>query len=47
MYDRKKLDELRQSLEKWEKTSLQKTLSSMPERHKNFMTTSSEPVNRL
>ena len=32
MYDRKKLDELKDSLEKWEKTSLQKALASMPER---------------
>ncbi len=47
MYDRKKLDELRQSLEKWEKTSLEKTLRSMPERRKTFTTTSSEPINRL
>ncbi|MDO9347713.1 MAG: methylmalonyl-CoA mutase family protein, partial [Anaerolineales bacterium] len=47
MYDREKLDELRQSLEKWEKTSLHKTLANMPERQEQFITTSSEPVNRL
>jgi methylmalonyl-CoA mutase N-terminal domain/subunit len=47
MYDRKKLDALRDALEKWEETSLQKTLASMPERQERFMTTSSEPINRL
>ncbi|MFZ5908973.1 MAG: acyl-CoA mutase large subunit family protein [Chloroflexota bacterium] len=47
MYDKKKLDALRCSLEQWEKTSLKKTLASMPERQDKFMTTSSETVNRL
>jgi methylmalonyl-CoA mutase, N-terminal domain len=47
MYDKKKLDELKDSLEKWEETSLQKTLASLPERSDKFMTTSSEPINRL
>jgi len=47
MYDKKKLDELKDSLEQWEETSLQKTLASMPERQKKFVTTSSEPINRL
>ncbi len=47
MYDRKKLEELRRSLEKWEETGLQKTLASMPERRNQFTTTSSEPINRL
>jgi methylmalonyl-CoA mutase N-terminal domain/subunit len=47
MYDEKKLDELRESLEKWEETSLQKTLASMPERRDQFITTSSEPIERL
>jgi methylmalonyl-CoA mutase, N-terminal domain len=47
MYDRQKLDQLRDSLEKWEKASLQKTLASMPERQEEFITTSSEPINRL
>jgi methylmalonyl-CoA mutase N-terminal domain/subunit len=47
MYDRKKLDHLRLSLEKWEETGLKKTLASMPERQKNFVTTSSEPIDRL
>jgi len=47
MYDKKKLEELKDSLEQWEETSLQKTLASMPERQKKFITTSSEPINRL
>ena len=47
MYDKKKLDELKDSLEKWKETSLQKTLASLPERHDKFITTSSEPINRL
>jgi len=47
MYDKKKLDELKGSLEKWEETSLRKALSSLPERADEFITTSSEPVNRL
>jgi methylmalonyl-CoA mutase N-terminal domain/subunit len=49
MYDRKKLDELKGSLEKWEKTSLQKALEQLPERNapQDFITTSSESINRL
>ncbi|MGB7876828.1 MAG: methylmalonyl-CoA mutase family protein [Anaerolineales bacterium] len=47
MYDKKKLDELKDSLEKWEETSLQKTLASLPERREKFITTSSESIDRL
>ena len=47
MYDKKKLYELRNSLEKWEEISLKKTLASMPERREKFMTTSSESIDRL
>jgi methylmalonyl-CoA mutase N-terminal domain/subunit len=47
MYDPKKLEELKNTLEQWEETSLQKTLASMPERQARFITTSSEPINRL
>jgi methylmalonyl-CoA mutase, N-terminal domain len=47
MYDREQLEQLRAALEEWEKGSLQKTLAAMPERRKNFITTSSEPVNRI
>ena len=47
MYDKKKLDELKDSLEKWEESSLSKALKSLPERADEFITTSSEPINRL
>ena len=47
MYDRQKLDQLRDSLGQWEKTSLHKTLASMPERQDQFITTSSEPIHHL
>src|SRR5690349_8309166 len=47
MYDPKKLDALKASLKKWEDTSLKKALSSLPERADEFITTSSEPINRL
>lgn len=47
MYDKKKLDELSDSLKQWEETSLQKALKSLPERADEFITTSSEPINRL
>jgi len=47
MYDKKQLDELKRSLDKWEETSLSKALNSLPERMDDFITTSSEPINRL
>jgi methylmalonyl-CoA mutase N-terminal domain/subunit len=47
MYDRQKLEQLHEALEKWEETSLQRTLAGMPERQPEFITTSSEPVARL
>ncbi len=47
MYDPKKLDELKRSVENWEDTTLQKALKSLPERAGEFITTSSEPINRL
>src|SRR5215813_14627222 len=47
MYDKKKLEELKASIEQWEETSLKKALSSLPERADEFITTSSEPINRL
>ena len=47
MYDPRKLKELRDLLEQWEQTSLQKTLASVPERQAEFITTSSEPIDRL
>jgi methylmalonyl-CoA mutase N-terminal domain/subunit len=47
MYDQNKLDALKVSLKKWEETSLKKALSQLPERADEFITTSSEPINRL
>lgn len=47
MYDPQKLEELRNALEKWEETTLQKSLAQMPERRDEFITASSEPINRL
>ncbi len=47
MYDPQKMEELRQAVENWEAGSLQRALSSLPERQDQFITTSSEPVERL
>jgi methylmalonyl-CoA mutase N-terminal domain/subunit len=47
MYDREKLEQLRQALLRWEQTCLNDTLASMPERQPAYITTSSEPVERL
>ena len=47
MYDREKLLRLQQSLEKWEETTLQSILQNFPERCDQFITTSSEQINRL
>jgi methylmalonyl-CoA mutase N-terminal domain/subunit len=47
MYDKNKLNELKELHEKWEETSLKKALSQLPERADEFITTSSEPINRL
>ncbi len=47
MFDRSFLDSLRQALERWNSTSLPKALASLPERRAAFITTSSEPINRL
>jgi len=47
MYDRKKLIRLRDSVAKWEEHSLLKALAALPERKTEFVTTSSEHVNRL
>jgi len=47
MYDPKKLEQLRQEMEKWEETTLQHNLSRMPERKEEFITTSSELIERV
>ncbi len=47
MFDRIKLEELKRELEKWEETALQQSLARQPERKNQFITTSSEPIERL
>ena len=47
MYDRQKLIELRQGHDKWEETTLHQNTARLPERKPEFITESSEPVNRL
>lgn len=47
MFESKRLDSLRKSLDNWEETTLKQSLSSVPERRRDFRTTSSEPISRL
>lgn len=47
MYDRKKLQELQEHKDRWEETTLQRTTARFPERQEEFLTTSSETMNRL
>jgi methylmalonyl-CoA mutase N-terminal domain/subunit len=47
MFDQEKLKALSEGKDRWEETTLQGTLARHPERVKNFMTTSSAPVERL
>lgn len=47
MFDEQELEEIREALEKWEETTLQQAMANMPERRERFITTSSEPVDRL
>jgi methylmalonyl-CoA mutase N-terminal domain/subunit len=47
MYDKAQLEALKKDLEKWEEIHLQQSLSRLPERSKEFITTSSAPVERL
>jgi methylmalonyl-CoA mutase, N-terminal domain len=47
MYDKQKLAELADYNDKWEETTLQRTLAKFPERREQFITTSSEPIKRL
>ncbi|MGH2627074.1 MAG: acyl-CoA mutase large subunit family protein [Anaerolineales bacterium] len=47
MFDPQKLEDLRQAVERWEETGLQQALGRLPERRPRFLTTSSEPVQRL
>ncbi|MFO7662437.1 MAG: methylmalonyl-CoA mutase family protein [Chloroflexota bacterium] len=47
MYDKAKLTEIAESCDRWEETTLHQTRARAPERNKRFMTTSSEPIERL
>ncbi len=47
MYDKAKLAELAEARDRWEETTLQRAQASIPERGRKFMTTSSEPIERL
>ena len=47
MYDESKLREMEHGLEKWQDNTLQNVLERHPERRDQFISTSSEPVNRL
>ena len=47
MYDRETLKKLRDQKDKWEETTLHQSSSRLPERKKQFVTTSSEPIDRL
>ena len=47
MYDPQEIEKLRKSLLEWQENSLKETLERLPERQEKFITTSSEPVERL
>jgi methylmalonyl-CoA mutase, N-terminal domain len=47
MFDENKLKALKQQRERWEETTLKKTMSGQGERLEQFMTTSSMPIERL
>jgi methylmalonyl-CoA mutase N-terminal domain/subunit len=47
MYDREKLDQLQKALQDWQQNYLKDDTVSQPERQPAFITTSSEPVERL
>jgi methylmalonyl-CoA mutase N-terminal domain/subunit len=47
MFDQDKLDQIRKKREEWESGKLKDTLDRFPERQQEFITTSSEPIDRL
>lgn len=47
MYDPNELEQLQQRLSQWHNSRLNESLETLPERRKAFVTTSSEPVERL
>ncbi len=47
MYDPQSLERIRQHKQQWEETTLKRTIERFPERDADFVTASSEPVERL
>ena len=47
LYDPKSIEEIREQKKQWEETTLKKTIERFPERAEEFITASSEPVERL
>ncbi len=47
MYDKDKLAQIRRDREKWEETTLHRATARFPERKPDFITESSEPIERL
>lgn len=47
MYDKEKIREIQDQNDKWEEQNLQQTLSKFPERKSEFITTSSEKIERV
>ena len=47
MFDRARLEQLRQALERWEETTRQQASARLPERRPTFVTTSSSPIESL
>lgn len=47
MFDRKSLEDLKKAAAEWEQNTLKKSMAQLPERSKDFITTSSEKINRL
>jgi len=47
MSDQQEMEEFRNNIKRWEEDTLQSTLDKFPERQENFITASSELINRL
>lgn len=47
MYDPQELEYLEQELQRWDEETLSETLARFPERREEFITTSSEPIERV
>ncbi|MBI3286599.1 MAG: methylmalonyl-CoA mutase family protein, partial [Chloroflexi bacterium] len=47
LFDKKKLEEIRERRERWEETTLQQNLARLPERKRRFITTSGLAIDRL